>query len=646
MKILTNQGIAHKKLTPEFASLLGDGGGILAEASITDCEYIEPVHFLGYLAKIGGSILRVEFLERRGVDPDYFCEKLYGSVLDEDRQSGVLIAFDLEALSPSSLKMFEAFEQEMEKRQIEQGNEALFLFVFLKNIEDTIRSLLIAIIGSQELLERFHQSLGRRIYPPKQLPIFDETDQIVEAAFDKSGKRVLNMLREETAGLGFMKATAMHLLYALVGIENGMMQRGIPFQAIDPIKEVHGYLSRELTRPGAKRVKDFQLRRDTLQRSVIRTLKTAAGSAQKENLPIGELHIARSLLATKTGLIVDFLSSRKVNLDVLREYLARVEVEEEDSNDNLRLPIKEIEAELKKQILGQDHAIRQILPWIKRFRFKFPRERGAAAVLLFLGPSGTGKTQLAKELARTVYGSPDELLMLEMGQFNSKESINMFVGASPGYVGYGEGKLTNGLRDKPECVVLFDEIEKAHEDVWVALLRFLDEGLISDPAGPTRDGRRCIIVLTSNLGADTLAQDLPISNDDGPQMNYELEQAIRDTILPYLKRPEIYNRVDDKIVFRPFSFDTYRTMVERQVKTETRKFVDLRGTEVEVQPDVLEWLAEQSIEAKKEGARCVPRIVNKFIVAPVIDLLTDNEDRTIRKLIISKKGMGTVAEEI
>jgi ATP-dependent Clp protease ATP-binding subunit ClpC len=456
---------------------------------------------------------------------------------------------------------------------------------------------------------------------------------------------VLNLLREETAALGYKKATATHLLYALVGIENSIMQRAIQFQAIDPVKEVHGFLSHELTRPGAKRVTDFELSRTTLHESVIRILEAAAGEAQREGGPVGELRIARALVAGQTGVVADFLTRRKVNVGALREYLALAEGEAEETVETLRLPVSQIETELKKRLLGQDHAIRQILPWIKRLRFGFPRDRGPAAVFLFLGPSGTGKTQLAKELARTIYGSDDQLVMLEMGQFNSKESINIFIGAPPGYVGYGEGKLTNGLRDKPQSVILFDEVEKAHEDVWVALLRFLDEGLISDPAGPTRDGRSCIIVLTSNLGADTLAKRLPAEIDETFQMTCELEHAIRDVVLPYLKRPEIYNRVDDKVIFRPFSSEIYRRLVQRQVETEARRFSDLRGTRLEVMPEVIEWIAQQAVEFREEGARCVPRLVNKFVVSRVIDLFAENEDRPIRKVVISRHGADTVAEE-
>lgn len=647
--LVTETGLDANPLTPEFADILGDGSGVLAEAVATNCELIEPAHFLGYLVKVPGTILHSEFIEiePQHMNPQQFCDNLYAVGLPEERAPGVPLGFGVGSHSPASLRMLEAFEERMKTSKLERGTEELFVLLLLEHVDEAVRSLLVTAVGSEEGFERFHRTLEHRLAGPPRQPVFDDqTGDIVESAFDKSGRVVLNMLREETAGLGYRKATAMHLLYALVGIENGVVQKALQFQAIDPIREVHAYLSRQLARPAARRVADFRLTRACLHESVARTLEAAAQQAQRQVMRVGEAHIARALMVAGVGAVADFLASRKVDPGLLREYLKRTESEAEEATETVSLPIGDIESELRGRILGQDHAIHQILPWIKRLRFGFPRERGPAAVLLFLGPSGTGKTQLAKELARTVYGSEDALIMLEMGQFNSKESINLFIGAPPAYVGYGEGKLTNGLRDKPRSVVLFDEIEKAHEDVWVAVMRFLDEGLISDPAGPTRDGRQCIIVLTSNLGAATLAQRLPPASVGEPEPDAGLEQAIRDTILPYLKRPEIYNRVDDKVVFRAFIPEIYRRLVQRHVEVETRKFRDLRGTEVMVMPDVLEWLAERASEARQEGARCVPRIVTRFIVSPVIDLLTEDEEVPIPRVVVSKRGdgTGTVAE--
>lgn len=641
-----SRGIDSSLLSPEFARLIGDGSGIVAEAALTNSERIEPAHFLGYLARTGGALLRVEFLEPRRVNPDRFCQHLYEAALDEDRIQGMPIAFNSETLSPRAQRLFAVFREEMARRRVDRGTEALFLIVLLQQCEQSVLNILQAIAGSREALQKFCAVLERRASGFTRKDVFDsETGAVMEQAFNISGRRVLHRLREETAGLGYRRASSLHLLYALVGIEKGVLQRALQNQAIDPVDEVQSFLLRELLRPGSRRILDFTLDRPSMYELVVRVLEAAGGEAQRDDGFIGEVHIARALLAARSGIVHNFLVSRKVNVDLLREYLAQDAQEIEEITARVRVPLGQIEAELRQRILGQDHAISQIIPWIKRLHFGFPRDRGPMAVFLFLGPSGTGKTQLAKELARTVYGSEDQLVMLEMGQFNAKESINIFVGAPPGYIGYGQGQLTNGLRDKPHSVVLFDEIEKAHDGVWGALMRFLDEGLISDPAGAVRDGRHCIIVLTSNLGADVLAQRPRTLTDDGPIIDTEIEQAIRDVVLPYLKRPEIYNRVDDKIVFRPLSNATYRTLVERQVLLECNRFEERHQIHITVLPEVMDWLTLRALEARLEGARCVPRIVNRFVVSPIIDLLIAHDDESVRDIVVGNQpdGQGIIA---
>lgn len=641
MRILTEHGFRGNLLTPELANLLGDGADLIAEAAMTTCRQVEPVHILGLLAKRTNSILRADLLKNCDVQPERFCEILYDHGLEDDRPPAMPAGMGLESYADASLRIFQDFETAIVGRGAAQGTEALFLLVLLDRLDPSIYKLLVAMVGSEESLDRFRRSLDRQAVKVAPVEVFDKEGNAIRTAFDKSGWRILNMLREETVALGSTKVTALHLLYTVVGIEQGVLQRALYSQAIDPIREVHVYLSRELRRTQPDRA-ELELKRKIFHESVIKILERAAAEAQRHGARIGELQIVRSILAS--GVVADFLADRKIKLEVLRDYLAKAESQVEETEDHLSLGIRQIEDELHRRILGQRHAISQILPWIKRLRFGFPKDRGPAAVLLFLGPSGTGKTELAKQLARTVYGSEDDMIMLEMGQFNSKESINLFIGAPPGYIGYGEGKLTNGLRDKPRSVVLFDEVEKAHEDVWSALLRFLDEGLISDPAGPTRDGRKCIIVLTSNLGADTLGRLLPQDDEDALAAELRMEQAVREIVLGYLKRPEIYNRVDAKIMFRPLDAVTYRALIERQVRTETSKFAD-RGTRVETMDDVLDWLTERAAKTELEGARCVPRIVNKFVVSKVIDFLTSEDDHVPNKVVISKSASDTVAEE-
>jgi ATP-dependent Clp protease ATP-binding subunit ClpA len=218
------------------------------------------------------------------------------------------------------------------------------------------------------------------------------------------------------------------------------------------------------------------------------------------------------------------------------------------------------------------------------------------------------------------------MIFLEMGQFKTKESMSGFIGAPPGYVGYGEGKLTNGLREKPECVVLFDEIEKADSQVFDTLLRFADEGMISDPAGPVRDGRKCIIVLTTNAGQAWLHGQSQ-GADSTPLAEQQYLQAAKAELARNNLRPEFLGRVDERIVFLPFNEQTCRHIVDGVLERELAKFRDLKGIRLDVPEEVRAFLARQAYERRhEEGARGAPRAVNDHIVTKAIDTLAELDD--------------------
>jgi ATP-dependent Clp protease ATP-binding subunit ClpC len=212
-----------------------------------------------------------------------------------------------------------------------------------------------------------------------------------------------------------------------------------------------------------------------------------------------------------------------------------------------------------------------------------------------------------------------------MGQFKTKESMSGFIGAPPGYVGYGEGKLTNGLRDKPECVVLFDEIEKADVQVFDTLLRFADEGMISDPAGPVRDGRKCVIVMTTNAGQTWLREN-PEKRDDPNLPVLLFENALQELVQCGF-RPEFLGRIDERIAFLPFTPETCRKIVDGVLGREIEKFKRMKDISIVVADKVLDFLADKAYErANDEGARGAPRAVNEYIVTPMIDFISELEE--------------------
>jgi ATP-dependent Clp protease ATP-binding subunit ClpC len=278
------------------------------------------------------------------------------------------------------------------------------------------------------------------------------------------------------------------------------------------------------------------------------------------------------------------------------------------------------------------------LPLIRRMHFGLRRIGKPAGVFLFCGPSGSGKTAMAKAIARAVFGSEDRLLMLEMGQFQTKESMNIFVGAPPAYIGYGEGKLTNGLRDKPRSVVLFDEVEKAHPEVFDALLRFIDEGQIDDPAGPVRDGTECIIVMTSNIRTDDLAGLL---QDNGYRKNkWELRRRLREALLNrgaelpaglpgrehFRFRPEFLNRIDEIVLFRTLDENDMTKIAERHLTEYQRRLEEERQVSLYIPNlDAAARVIGHFCADLEEGARATLRVAQTAVLDPVIDFLCDQE---------------------
>ncbi|HUW56010.1 MAG TPA: AAA family ATPase [Planctomycetota bacterium] len=552
---------------------------------------------------------------------------------------------------------------------------------------DAVRGTLRPVLN--RLMERpdFHQArdfaeLPRQEEPPLEDQWLKMTEQevvlanrrMLEAAFpdeivenpnpdgklrqtllDPTGHRLCRRLIEDMASLGTRQVTTYHLLYTLLGTES-LLTRALTLRGVDVTKDLHTVLSRQLARAGTKRNTDFALTAETLLGSVTDLLLYAVQLARARGASaVAEADISRAFVHRSARTLQElFPKDKPLDPESLRNYMDTVEPEEAEEETPLqRFTIAEIEQAVNNRIRGESQAVAKVIPWIKRLRFGLSRDNRPAAVLLFLGPTGTGKTQMAKELARYVYGSEDALLFLEMGQFQTKESMSGFVGAPPGYVGYGDGKLTNGLRDKPECVVLFDEIEKAAVEVFDSLLRFADEGLISDPAGPVRDGSRCIIVMTTNAGQTWLQDEyfeIQQTTQDPDRLAERLAKARKDEHLPgnllnaakeQLKgkgfRPEFIGRVDELVTFLPLDLETCRYITEDILKTEAEKLMHLKGIELIVEEEALDSLAREAmLRSLAEGARGVPRTINERVINRLIDVVLPMEERgdTCRRLTV------------
>jgi ATP-dependent Clp protease ATP-binding subunit ClpC len=289
-----------------------------------------------------------------------------------------------------------------------------------------------------------------------------------------------------------------------------------------------------------------------------------------------------------------------------------------------------MEEDLRTHIVGQEEAIEAISKAVRRARAGLKDPRRPIGSFIFLGPTGVGKTELTKALARFLFGSEDALIQLDMSEFMERHSVSRLVGAPPGYVGYEEaGQLTEALRRRPYSIVVFDEIEKAHPEAHNMLLQIMEEGHLSDARGRTVDFRNALIVMTSNVGADMIKRQTSIGFDI--KRDEELEehlayQEMRKKLLDSLKRvfrPEFINRVDTVIVFRALSMESIKEIVHLEVDKVSLRLED-HDIVINITPEALELLAELGYDPEF-GARPLKRVIQQNIEDTFSDALLSGE---------------------
>jgi ATP-dependent Clp protease ATP-binding subunit ClpC len=286
----------------------------------------------------------------------------------------------------------------------------------------------------------------------------------------------------------------------------------------------------------------------------------------------------------------------------------------------------QMEDDLQEHIVGQEEAIEAISKAVRRARAGLKDPRRPIGSFIFLGPTGVGKTELTKALARFLFGSEDSLIQLDMSEFMERHSVSRLVGAPPGYVGYEEaGQLTEALRRRPYSIVVFDEIEKAHPEAHNMLLQIMEEGHLTDARGRTVDFRNALIVMTSNVGADMIKRQTSIGFDI--KRDEELEeklayQEMRKKLLDSLKRvfrPEFINRVDAVIVFRALSMESIKEIVHLEVDKVSLRLED-HDIVINITPAALELMAEMGYDPEF-GARPLKRVIQQHIEDAFSDAL-------------------------
>ncbi|MFI6867823.1 ATP-dependent Clp protease ATP-binding subunit [Nocardia sp. NPDC050406] len=262
----------------------------------------------------------------------------------------------------------------------------------------------------------------------------------------------------------------------------------------------------------------------------------------------------------------------------------------------------QLEDVLHKRVIGQEEAIAAVAEAVRRARAGLKDPNRPIGSFLFLGPTGVGKTELAKALAEAVFGDEDRLIRFDMSEFQEKHTVSRLVGAPPGYVGYDDAaQLTDKVRRQPYSVILFDEVEKAHPDVFNVLLQLLDDGRVTDSKGRTVDFKNTIVIMTSNLGSDLILKAPP---GDLDSITPKLEERLRTHF-----RPEFLNRIDEQIVFHRLDKQQLRTIVDL-VLGGTRRRLRAQDIELDVSDKAMDWLADNGYQPEF-GARPLRRTVQK-----------------------------------
>jgi ATP-dependent Clp protease ATP-binding subunit ClpB len=272
-----------------------------------------------------------------------------------------------------------------------------------------------------------------------------------------------------------------------------------------------------------------------------------------------------------------------------------------------------LEELLHKRVVGQDEAIRAVSDAVRRSRAGLSDEKRPVGSFIFIGTTGVGKTELARTLAEFLFNNENLLTRIDMSEYQERHSVSRLIGAPPGYIGYDEGgQLTEAIRHKPYSVLLLDEIEKAHPDVFNLLLQVLDEGRLTDNKGRTINFRNVIIIMTSNLGSDIIRDKMEEFDNSLPSEEEELLKVEIFTMLRKFMHPEFLNRVDEIVMFKPLTNDQIREIVVIQVSV-LIEMLSSRGISLSVNEDVINWLAEKGYDPQL-GARPVKRLIQKELV--------------------------------
>jgi len=305
----------------------------------------------------------------------------------------------------------------------------------------------------------------------------------------------------------------------------------------------------------------------------------------------------------------------------------------------------EMEKQLHKRIVGQEEAIAAVSKAIRRTRSGLKDPKRPSGSFIFLGPSGVGKTETAKTLAEFLFGDEDSLIQIDMSEYMEKHTVSRLIGSPPGYVGYDEGgQLTEAVRRKPFSVVLFDEIEKAHPDVFNTLLQILEDGRLTDAQGRTVDFKNTVIIMTSNLGTKDLSKNIGFSNGSSEDTYQRMKSKVSEELKKYFK-PEFLNRIDETIVFHELTLEEVKEIVDLMME---RIYEQLKNSDLEIilSDEAKGFLASEGYD-REFGARPLRRSIQRLLEDPLSEELLKGVYKAGTTIIVSyKEGENLIFEPV